>query len=488
MGGPRIVVGRAIWTIVAAAALVLFAVGFPARLAQLSSIVASFSPVQLAVLPNLGIEPDTYPFVAIGIDVVVTGAFLAVSALICWRSDDRVAVGISVVLLGLAIWISPTVDALLAPDSIWRTPSNAAQALGWGATMGVLYIFPDGRFVPRWARPMVLVLALVVGAWILIPTSPFNLAERFRLPPSSYALLMAIVVAGVAAQVYRFLVVAGPVQRQQTKWVLFGIALQVLGFGLFGLERLVLLSQPDTGTVIAALDLIGAPVALLFAVFILLGYFFSILRYRLWDIDFLINHALVYSALTAILSGLYIASIGFSQRLFVAVTGNRSEAAVVISTLVVAAAFTPARNRLQAIADRYFRESADPMKRIKAFRDDVHSLVELVDVELITRRALEEAGDAFGATAGSMHLWRTGKLDLVHQYGDGPGDSRMSVRLLSHGDEIGLMALGPRRDGRAYTERDRAILEDLADQVAAAIALLGASRYGRMPAARSNRL
>jgi len=106
-------------------------------------------------------------------------------------------------------------------------------------------------------------------------------------------------------------------------------------------------------------------------------------------------------------------------------------------------------------------------------------------MDLITRRALEEAGEAFGATAGSVYLWRAGKLELVHQYGDGPGDSRISIRLQSHGDEIGMMALGPRRDGRAYTERDRAILEDLADQVAAAITLLGAPRSGRMPAART---
>jgi hypothetical protein len=449
------------------------AAGVPVRIDQLTTLVAGLTLEQRAVLVGFGVDPESYPAVALAVDLAVTAFFFAVSALICWRrSGNPIAIAVSAVLLGLAIWISPTVDALLLASPLWATASNIAQAIGWGATMGVLYIFPDGRFVPRWARAMIAVLGLVVAVWVLVPSSPFNFADRFRLPFVSFLLLIALVLASVAAQIYRFLVSAGPVQRQQTKWVLFGIALQVLGFAIFGVGRAILLSRPDSGTS-AALELIGAPVALLFAVFIPLGYLFSILRYRLWDIDFLINQALVYGALTAILSGLYIASVGFTQRLFVALSGNRSEAAVVLSTLVVAAAFTPVKNRLQSLAGRYFKEPADPMRRVKDFRDQARTLAEMLDPERFVARALTEAAEAFEASAGAIYLRRDGELRPVQKYGDWTGYAEISCGLEAHGQAVGTIALAARRSGRAYTTQDRETLKNVADEAAAVLTLFG---------------
>ena len=77
----------------------------------------------------------------------------------------------------------------------------------------------------------------------------------------------------------------------------------------------------------------------------------AILRYRLYEIDIIINRTLVYGALSAVLAGVYTASITLSQRLFMAVTGERSDAAIVLTTLIVAATFTPLKSRLQASVD-----------------------------------------------------------------------------------------------------------------------------------------
>jgi hypothetical protein len=80
-----------------------------------------------------------------------------------------------------------------------------------------------------------------------------------------------------------------------------------------------------------------------------------VLRYRLYDIDLIINRTLVYVFLVGILGGLYTASIAFFQRVFVAFTGNTSDAAIVITALVLAGVFTPIRKALEALVDRQFK-------------------------------------------------------------------------------------------------------------------------------------
>src|SRR5207248_2881004 len=110
----------------------------------------------------------------------------------------------------------------------------------------------------------------------------------------------------------------------------------------------------------------------------------GILRHRLYDIDVIIRRTLIYVPLTGVVAGLYAGSVALLQKLFVAFTGEKSDAAIVITTLLLAATFTPIKNSLQALVDKRFKEAPDSMKKLKAFSQYVESVAEAVSIEQVS--------------------------------------------------------------------------------------------------------
>jgi hypothetical protein len=122
------------------------------------------------------------------------------------------------------------------------------------------------------------------------------------------------------------------------------------------------------GYVLVAVGGLGGPIAIGIA----------ILRYRLYEIDTLINRTLVYGSLTAALVALYVGGIVVLQSLFVALTGEKSTLAVVASTLVIAALFTPFRRRIQSVVDRrFYRRKYDARKTLETFSAQLRNETDL---------------------------------------------------------------------------------------------------------------
>jgi hypothetical protein len=171
--------------------------------------------------------------------------------------------------------------------------------------------------------------------------------------------MFALIFVASASLIWRLRHARG-VERQQIKWVAYAGA---LGGGA-SLPTYTVLEAADlrwlhmVGYVLALIGIAGVPTAVGIA----------IARYRLYEIDTIINRTLVYGTLTAMLVAFYFVGIGLLQRFFVLLTGEQSTLAVVASTLFIAALFTPLRRRIQSFIDRrFYRRKYDAAKTLEAF-------------------------------------------------------------------------------------------------------------------------
>ena len=236
-----------------------------------------------------------------------------------------------------------------------------------------LVTFPDGRFVPRWS--WLIGCTLVAQAVFFMLPGPFNILS-WPVPLFRFELVLAWG-SPIAVQIYRYRRVSTPVQRQQTKWFIFGLISFLMLLLLQGLMAQFV--QPTTiGG--AFFSLVSPTLPALGFLLIPLSITLAILRSRLWDIDVIIRRTLVYSTLTVILALLYLGlviSLGSLVRLLTGQAGQ-SPVSIVASTLVIAALFQPLRRRIQAIIDlRFYRRKYDAAKTVEAFSATLRNELDL---------------------------------------------------------------------------------------------------------------
>ena len=203
-------------------------------------------------------------------------------------------------------------------------------------TVALVVLFPDGRFVPRWTRWLILLSIALVVATLYLPLTYWGV------------FMVMILLCAIYGQVYRYQHVSTPTERQQTKWVLFGFLLWLVLTGILGVPYSIEMSLP-AGSPLPWWTLVSSAGWWVALTIVPLSLSIGVLRYRLYDIDVLINLTLVYGSLTATLVALYFGGIVVLQRVFVILTGQQSTLAVVASTLAIAALFVPLRRRIQSL-------------------------------------------------------------------------------------------------------------------------------------------
>jgi hypothetical protein len=373
---------RVVWVVVVAFDLAMFTLSLGPSYALFqqpcgTSNQAECGTAQLALadwraMQAHGISPAAYSAFALGVIVAASLIFFAVGFLIAWRKWGEL-MGLFVSALLITFGSTGVSDTLTEGSSV-HPLLGAAQfvvvLLSYPALATFMLTFPTGRFAPRWT-------AWIVLLWI----AQFSVFI-FGAPPYALAVSVAITWGSCAVtQVYRYRRVYTPAQRRQTKWVVFSLALAcALAPLTFALPALV----PDLNTPGSLFRLGGVVGLALFWAPISLGVGVAILRSQLYDIDLLINRALVYGLLTAILGAVYAGGVIGGQRLVSALTGvhvQESPVTIVLTTLVVAALFQPLRRRLQSLIDRrFFRSKYDAARAVAGFSATLRSEVNIRDL------------------------------------------------------------------------------------------------------------
>jgi hypothetical protein len=243
-------------------------------------------------------------------------------------------------------------------------------------TVALIALFPDGRLVPRWTRWLILLSILLVVANLTLPLVYWGI------------LMVLMVTSAIYAQAYRYRHVSTPTGRQQTKWVVFGFVSWWTLILMLGVPYTIESSLPP-GSPLPWWALLSSAGWWLTLAIVPLSLTLSILRYRLYDIDVVINRTLVYGSLTVLLGLVYFGSVASLQYAFRALTGHEDfpQLIIVVSTLVIAALFDPLRRRIQALIDRsFYRRKYDARKTLDGFSARLREETNLdsLNAELIT--------------------------------------------------------------------------------------------------------
>ena len=347
---------------------------------------SQLTPDVLRDLHRQGLSPIVYAGLNVAEGVVMTLTYLAMGVLVFWRrSDDRMVLFCATMLVTFGGVAATPLDDItggslmpepLASIAILRVAVHLLVVAGQVSFVVFFYLFPSGRFVPRWTRWLALLVLLYWLLVVFLPT-PAILSQG--------NLLLIFWLMAVIAQVYRYLRVSTPVEREQAKWIVFAF---ILAFAIIAVPGVITLLLPaDISNTLYSSTVLTFPgflLSLRWVVALLLVPIFiavAILRAHLWDIDILINRALVYGSLSAILAAVYFGSVIAMQQAVQVVGGTQTEQnplVIVLSTLLIVVLFTPLRRRLQhAIDRRFYRTRYNAAKTLEAFASSLRNEVEL---------------------------------------------------------------------------------------------------------------
>jgi len=315
--------------------------------------------------------------------VTATGVWFAVSGVLLWsKSNDRVVVlfSLAFMLIGGVLLPSHSVTFLAGHSWVWQLFLALIQSLAQ-ATLLLFYLFPDGRFAPRWTR-------FLAFGWIIVSLD-FNVPSFLNIgvfnpwnAAFSFALYRIVEVAFygsfIFSLLYRYRRVSTPMQRQQTKWVIFAFLLILVAASAAALELNIIPYY---------FHAFALPNQLASLVFLLTSWFLpvlgpvaigiALLRYRLWTIDLIIKRTLVYGILTGTLTVIYTGTILLLQELLSGFTSGNT-LALVASTLAIAVLVMPLRRRIQIIIDRrFYRRAYDATRTLEAFGATLRGEIDL---------------------------------------------------------------------------------------------------------------
>ena len=471
---PWLSIVRRSWLMIVMVTFVLFVASLFSGVDQLGRVCRDgyCHPLQLSIEEaqlhqQSGFSLQFYAFYTTMTFAIFGGVCFFVGGLIFrYRSDNWMGLYISLVLIMVGVGAIPTILSLELYITQLHYFNRLTLLFGVWSLPIVLYIFPDGNFAPgglRW----------LLGVWMIYNVvsfinDPLPATGIMSGPPSIFTQLVFLI--GGLSQIYRYRRSTNNDQKQQTKWAIFGfvghttcliLLIQVLTF-------FPVLSQPGMESMIYK-RYAFAFVGLLPILFIPMSLAICILRYRLWNIDVIINRTLVYTLLTSLIIFLYIAIVGGLGALF---HTDSNTMLPLIATGIVAVSFHSIREQIQRAINRLmFGHRHEPYLVLENLSKQLEPVIAVEEILPTIVRTIAQA-----LRLPYVALEYEGTHKIVASY---PAEDHVntieitSLPLIYQSQKIGELRLAPRGRGDVLSPSDLKLLETIARQASIAVYNVG---------------
>lgn len=446
LSGKRLIIAQLIWGTLVVLTLTLSIAAIPARVKHLLNLVPGYwvNPTRVQFIG------DFYAWYFVLVELVAIFASITIAAVIFWhKANDRMALLTSIMLTtyGAAIVVSIGEAENIQP-LWWQSSFLVVRMVAAGLVPIFFYTFPNGYFVPSWTRPLAVIWIALTAAWIIFPPlDPFkwpNLLWASWFPLWGSTCLLA--------QAYRYVHISNSVERQQAKWLITGSLGGIIGFALFqSLPTILPLLQEPT-LLRLVYDIAGTPAYLGSMLFMPLSIATSILRYRLWDIDIIINRTLVYGLLTVVTVGMYVLIVGVLGAIF------QTQGNLLVSLLAagfIAVFFQALREQLQTGINRLmFGERDDPYAVLSRLGQQLEATVETAAV---LSTIVKTVSQALKSPYAAIILKQGEEFKVVAAYptsfwsGADEQDEAIDFALVHQARVVGHLRVAPRAPGESFS-------------------------------------
>jgi signal transduction histidine kinase len=396
----------------------------------------------------------------------------AIGLIIFWRrSDDWMALLASltfvILLLGLSIPVKSLWDSLAGTR--YAPLFDLWFSFGFGLLPVLFYLFPSGKFVPR----LTIYLTVIIILWTVLEIFYPALYPWRMTPRNGMLALLPMLGTGALALFYRYRFLSDATQRRQIRWIIWGALAAVVGLALQVLNEAFDLFR--TSFVVS--DFVIYPFGQFLKLLLPVSVVFAIRRYRLWDINTLINRALVYGALTTLVIGIYVLTVGVLGAIM---QSNSNWLVSILATGLIAVLVQPLRDRLQRGVNRImYGERDDPITVLSRLGQRLEgtlapdavlpSLVETVAQTLkLPYVAIETMAHQRLESQPAVDPSPINTSSSTISYGS-PQSDVIRLPLIYQSETIGQLLVSPRASGEALSPMDHHLLENIAYQAGMAV-------------------
>ncbi len=400
---------------------------------------------ELAELQKIGISATSYAWFKTVMNFIIGFGFFSVGIFLFWKkSHDKFFLFASLVII--AYGANYGMDHLSQAFPVTISFTKWVDFLSSGM-MIFFFIFPNGKFVPKWTIYVSIV-------WLVISFGRVFMPGTF-LSPESWPFWLDIsawsgfYIVAFGAQIYRFKKVSTASEKQQAKWLIISIAVVILHIVWVGF-----FDQTE-----GALFKIFVSFAMSVTIIIIpLSLAIAILQYKLWELDFYINRFVVYIMLSGIIVIIYASIVGMLET----ITHHQSFLVSFFAAGMIAVLFQPIREKLQISVNRLmYGESRSPYTALSMLGKRLEATT---DAQTVLPSAVETIGQVLKLPYAAIFISKGNSLKLAASYG-APHTQQMSFDLVYQKEKIGELIIGSRTSNEGFSELEHRLIQDIVRQV-----------------------